>query len=92
MAGKRKRRTNCSRGRLLNLHDTIRPGISRKVEMRAYISREADAYFEEKANALGITKSGLAALILESVAVGDLASRMLENAKADTTAPVARAS
>jgi hypothetical protein len=75
---RRRRRTNCSRGRLLDMHDGIRAGVSRRVDMRAYISRAADDYFEARANALGITKSGLAGLVLEAAAVGDLAAAILD--------------
>jgi len=46
--------------------------------MRAYISRPADDYFDARARALGITKSGLAGLVLEAVSVGDLVAAILD--------------
>jgi hypothetical protein len=77
MAKRRIRRTYCSRGRLLNMHDCLREGVVRRVDMRAYISGQAEGFYQDESARLGITKSGLAGLVLEAVAVRGLLGEVL---------------
>lgn len=75
----RVRRTDCSRGILLALHDHVRPGVRHKVHMGVYVSREADADLIQRAAGVGITKSGLAALIIEAATAHGLIDFILDD-------------
>ena len=75
---RRLRRNQGLRGRVLDLHDCVRLGVKRRNEISIWISDETHQALIAKAQAIGITKSGLAALIVETVFADSIVDAVLD--------------
>lgn len=73
-----KRRTDCPRGRLLNLSDAIGAERGRTTLVRSRLTKEVSVSLAAEAARLRIQKGGLAGLILTAVVKGNLVDAVLD--------------